>query len=86
MIFEPNHIPAYAVAATLLIASINFLTHNLNRTLNIKSHSYAEKLKLYREFIKLLSEIILLQWKGIRILEKGQEDEATQNLLLACAR
>lgn len=83
--FDLSYVPAFAVAATLVVAFINYLNYRLNKTLNIKNHLFTEKLKVYRELTKLLSEMIELHDQAIRVLDHGAENLATQASLRACS-
>ncbi|RAJ22368.1 hypothetical protein [Pedobacter cryoconitis] len=83
--FDLSYVPVLAVAATLIIAFVNYLNFRLNKTLNIKNHLYTEKLKVYRELTKLLSEMIRLHDKAIDLLDKGAENIETSKALNACS-
>ena len=79
--FDLSHVPVLAVVATLVIAFVNYLNYRLNKTLNIKNHLYTEKLKVYRELIKLLSEMIQIHDKAIVLLNNGAENIETSKAL-----
>jgi len=75
--FDLSYIPVLAVATSAAIALVNYFNYRLNKTLNIKNHLYTEKLKVYRELTRLLSEMIQLHDQAINILDNGAENTET---------
>lgn len=51
-----------------VLAFITFLNYRLNKTLNIKNQLHNEKVKLYRDLIKAILDIIAMMDKGNRII------------------
>jgi len=70
-----SYVPLLAVAATAVIALINYFNYRLNKTLNIQNHLHAEKLKIYRELVKLISDMITLHNNGAQIAAKTTHDD-----------
>lgn len=83
--FELSYIPVLAFAASAAIALVNYFNYRLNKTLNIKNHLYTEKLKVYRELTRLLSEMIQLHDHAINILDNGAENIETSLALTSCS-
>lgn len=55
-----SYVPLLTLCAPVAIAIISYYNYSLNKSLNIKNHLHAEKLKKYGELLKLISEMIVL--------------------------
>lgn len=76
-----NYTPLLAVMVSAVLAFIAYLNYRLNKTLNIKNQLHNEKVKLYRDLIKAILDIIAIMDKGNRIVLSNEvNDKGLQHL------
>jgi hypothetical protein len=80
-----NYTPLFAVIVSAVLAFITYLNYRLNKTLNIKNQLHNEKVKIYRDLIKIVVDIIAIMDKGTRVVLSNDTNEKGFELLPSLA-
>lgn len=76
-----NYTPLFAVFVSAVLAFITYLNYRLNKTLNIKNQLHNEKVKIYRDLIKIVVDIIAIMDKANRILLSNEINDKELKLM-----
>lgn len=75
---DQNYTSLLAVFVSGVLAFITYLNYRLNKTLNIKNQLHNEKVKIYRDLIKVVLEVITVMDEGNKLVLSDKKEKSTR--------